>query len=504
MKSLFTVLTLVLTFFSIQANTIVVSENFDTCPTDWDFVSTSGSFSWNCATYSGKDYVGITDYNGGTEDDWLISPSVNLNLYAQEYLSFEYLNRGENDGLTLLYSTNYNGVGTTASVNAATWTNMPLDLYDIDGNTFVSNYLFHSSLDLSGISGTDVYFAFRFESSSSETRIWQLDNFLITADYYEDIEAGIVNDGDKCAALKTGLSHLIDEHTRIGYSSSSLDVWDAFLMTDRRMNDAGTQEIVWDMYSDNPTGAEPYEHLFGPSSAGGNQQGGTTQSAEGQFFNREHVFPKSWWGGGTNTIDTSYTDLHHIVPSDSEVNSIKSNYPMGESNSPNTSTMNGCNRGLNSTTGYNGQIFEPIDEYKGDFARILLYISTRYAHEAADWESNYTDALDGNPYTFYDVWLRTLLLEWHENDPVSQKEIDRNNAIYSIQGNRNPFIDRPEYVFYIWGRSNDLGCPTVLPVELLSFDGEADKNQNSLLEWQTATESNSSHFEIQHSLNGTD
>jgi hypothetical protein len=95
-----------------------------------------------------------------------------------------------------------------------------------------------------------------------------------------------------------------------------------------------------------------------------------------------------------------------------------------------------------------------------------------------------------------------IFLTWHENDPVSQKEIDRNNSAYSIQLNRNPFIDHPEYVFFIWGSAVTPGCPTTLPVELTSLEGEALPRWQSALRWTTATEEGSAHFIIEHSIDG--
>jgi len=96
-----------------------------------------------------------------------------------------------------------------------------------------------------------------------------------------------------------------------------------------------------------------------------------------------------------------------------------------------------------------GTVFEPIDAYKGDFARNYFYMVTRYFNEDNDWDSN--ELVNGADLT--NVGL-ALLEKWHEQDPVSQKEINRNNAVYDIQNNRNPFIDHPEYVNDIWGDIN--------------------------------------------------
>ncbi len=486
----------------LYANTIVHEDNFDNCGAiTWTHVADpadSESFdAWSCSSFGGQTFMELYDGDGNNDSDWLVSPSFNLDLYDEEYFSFSYRNSGGFAGLSLYYSTDYNGGGSPADVGSATWTAIPLDLFNVAGSTYVSNFLYQRAIDLSAIAGSSVYFAFKFESTGS-TQGWSINDVRLTADYYEDIIAGIQS-GDKCYDLKTALHEEIDEHRTIPYTNSEFDVWDALYVTDRRLNDAGTAEIVYDMYSDNPAGAEPYEFTHGDDQDTG------TSHPEGVVYNREHVFPRSWWGGTTTLSDTINTDLHHIVPSDRYVNFIKLNFAMADVGTVNTTTMNGCQQGASSVTGYTGDVFEPIDEYKGDFARFYLYIATRYQHNMIAWETENSfgnDAMNGDPYTAYDTWLLTNLLAWHEADPVSQKEIDRNNAVYSIQGNRNPFIDHPEYVFFIWGSSTDLGCPVVLPVELSEFSGKASDYLETELAWTTQAEINSDYFMVQHSTDG--
>lgn len=162
-------------------------------------------------------------------------------------------------------------------------------------------------------------------------------------------------------------------------------------------------------------------------------------------MNREHSFPKSWWGGQENE---AYTDLFHLYPSESAANMAKSNYPLGEVLQ---STFN--NGVTNVGYAYAGQgggaakVFEPADEYKGDFARTYFYIATCYQ----DYSWKYTYMVQNGTYPTLKPWAYELLLDWARKDPVSQKEIDRNEAVYLIQGNRNPFIDFPELAEYIWG-----------------------------------------------------
>jgi hypothetical protein len=138
--------------------------------------------------------------------------------------------------------------------------------------------------------------------------------------------------------------------------------------------------------------------------------------------------------------------LHHIFPTDGYVNGRRSNYAYGEVGSASWTSRNGSKLGTCKTPGFSGTVFEPIDEYKGDFARALMYMSVRYYTEDGSWGSS-----DMTAKSEIKPWAIQLLLRWSEQDPVSQKEIDRNNAIYNdYQHNRNPFVDHPEYARMIW------------------------------------------------------
>jgi len=142
-----------------------------------------------------------------------------------------------------------------------------------------------------------------------------------------------------------------------------------------------------------------------------------------------------------------YSDLFHLYPTDGYVNNRRGNNPLGEVNSPTWTSTNGSKLGTNTYPGYSGTAFEPIDEYKGDLARSYFYMSVRYSDENLGQETN--SMFQGSELK---SWALAMLMEWHEEDPVSQKEIDRNNEIYaSIQHNRNPFIDCPELVDKIFG-----------------------------------------------------
>lgn len=236
------------------------------------------------------------------------------------------------------------------------------------------------------------------------------------------------------AALKTRLHTIIRGHTAKGYDY----LWTAYLTTDKRSDGK-----VWDMYSDVPGGTPAYSYTFGSHQCG-------NYGGEGDCYNREHSFPKSWF----NDASPMVTDLFHVVPTDGYVNGRRSSYPFGEVQNPTWTSTNGSKVGSCSTPGYSGTVFEPIDAYKGDFARSYFYMATRYENLIAGWYNNSDNAdaaLQNNNFPVYETWFLEMLGRWHVQDPVSAKEIARNDAIYEIQGNRNPFIDHPEYVYSIWG-----------------------------------------------------
>lgn len=247
-------------------------------------------------------------------------------------------------------------------------------------------------------------------------------------------------EGKTGAELKTALYNIIKNHTVISYDG----LWTAFQYTDKKSNGK-----VWDMYSDKPGQTPPYEFTFVTDQCG-------NYSSEGDCYNREHSFPKSWF----DDASPMYSDLFHLYPTDGYVNNRRSNYIFGEVTSVTWTSLNGSKLGTSTASGTTLTVFEPIDEYKGDFARTYFYMATRYENLIATWASYNTEAkaiLDGTAYPAYKQWYITLLLKWNQQDPVSQKEIDRNNVVYSsYQHNRNPFIDHPEYAQLIWGSTTPI------------------------------------------------
>ena len=260
----------------------------------------------------------------------------------------------------------------------------------------------------------------------------------VPTDYYKTTE------GARGKGLKTAMFKVISGHVERSYKQ----LWTDFEKTDKRADGK-----VWDMYS------SVTNFTFGKDQAG-------SYSVEGDVYNREHSFPKSWFNDAT----PMYTDLFHLYPTDGYINGMRSNYPFGETKNPSKESKGGWSKlGPSSTPGYKGTVFEPNDEYKGDFARTYFYMATAYEDKIAHWHS---PMLAGNNYPAYAQWAIDMLLRWAKEDPVSEKEIKRNEAVYGIQHNRNPYIDYPGLEQYVWGNK------TSVAFDPYNYDagGEVDPN----------------------------
>ena len=253
-------------------------------------------------------------------------------------------------------------------------------------------------------------------------------NAAIPSGYYDSAV------GKNKQSLLSALCNIVGSHTTVSYNG----LWNVYATSDVRSNG-----YIWDMYSTSK---------YSISNTG--QRCGN-YSAVGDCYNREHSFPKSWF----NDASPMYSDAFHIYPTDGKVNGQRSNYPYGEcANGSTLPSNNGVDAlgklGSSTFPGYSGTVFEPVDEYKGDFARSYFYMAAAYNNKISGWDS---DMLAGNSYPCFSTWALNLLLKWHRNDPVSDKERNRNEAVYAYQNNRNPFIDYPELVEYIWGTSSSMG-----------------------------------------------
>lgn len=210
-------------------------------------------------------------------------------------------------------------------------------------------------------------------------------------------------------------------------------------------------DTILDIYSENPNSTDPYNFMPSSNLCGS----GGIGVEEGTCYLGGYIFPYDWFDGDSPTG----TDIHHIFAVDSRVNENRGNLPIGEVD-PSSVTFT-SNNGSRIGSGhaeleYSQPVFEPIDEFKGDFARAYFYIATRYEDDIVDddWYGNEEETTailsEESGDQVYQTWFIRMLLHWHELDPVSQAEIDRNNAAADFQGNRNPFIDHPDFAEYIW------------------------------------------------------
>lgn len=241
----------------------------------------------------------------------------------------------------------------------------------------------------------------------------------IPENYYYD-----VNGKKNADAILNALCDIIDDHLVIAYSG--LEPY--YEQTDFY------NDTLWDMYS---TCTFYMSHANVP------------QSAVCDGWNKEHVCCQSWLGSGPMV-----SDLFNVYPTDARINNLRSNYPYGVvggsfSGFSKDPQHHGLGKLGTSTTSGIGTCYEPDDQYKGDFARTFFYMVARYRNNVLN-AGNGAKMFTSNP-TNFTAYSLSFLLDWHRQDPVSQKEIDRNQAVYGIQHNRNPFIDYPELAEYIWG-----------------------------------------------------
>ena len=253
--------------------------------------------------------------------------------------------------------------------------------------------------------------------------------------YYDAAEGKTDN------ALRLALQGVIDNHTVLSYDNLE-DYYPSV--------DATADNKVWDMYS---TCTFEFSNANCP------------QKNVCDCWNKEHSVPQSWF----SKASPMKSDLFHVFPTDARVNNFRSNYPYGETSSTayvagNSSSLGRL--GASNFAGYSGTVYEPDDQFKGDFARTYFYMATRYADKCSNW----TGGMFGSNYNGLNTYTRNLLLKWHREDPVSVKETLRNDAVYVHQHNRNPFIDNPDLVEYIWGdKKGENWYETSTPVEQVTF-----------------------------------
>ncbi len=588
----------------MEAQTSIHAENFTS--------NTSGT--WTAVDVLGPTdkwiftagYASMNGFGDENDEDWLVSPAVNMDNSTAETFNFKYKNRFTGPMIELYYTTNYTGSPTTT-----TWTAIALpSLVSNTTSTASAAFTAYSGIDVSTLTGS-VRFAFKYYGTATLTKEWQIDdidvqgtvactapltqatafsatpgttvstinwtkgdgsNSLViinTANSFTTPVDGttytanaayssgeqIIYNGTAASVSVTGLTNSTLYYVQVynfntcttpidyvttsplsgsftttassggtcstpseptsyysavgsltcspmlnalrtivstGYNGRSYtQLWTDYQCTDKRPDNGK----VWDIYSDVPGGTPAYFFTFVTD-----QDNGTGGTAEGQKFNREHTFPKSWFGGSTATGSPG-TDLFHVYPTDKKVNGVRGNQPYGETSAPSFTSTNGCKYGPSNIAGISGDIFEPRSDFKGDVARNYFYMATRYNIGA--WASTTAEssiALSSNNvpvgnFTGFNTTFLGMLYRWHLADPVSQKEIDRNNAVYGIQGNRNPYIDHPDWVARVF-----ISSCGVVPIELVSFTGKNKGGQNNLA-WQTASEKNTEYFAVERQIN---
>lgn len=245
--------------------------------------------------------------------------------------------------------------------------------------------------------------------------------------------------GKKGAELKTAIHDIIKKANVLSYGSGNRKTWWGFWSTDRdesgRFIDRYSAESEWEM--------------------------STSQGAAGAGMNIEHSFPKSWWG---KTEVQAYKDLYNLMPCKSKINSTKSNYPMGKVVSGDKG--NGWTKVGEGTDGK--KYWEPADPWKGDFARGYMYMATAY--QDYNWVGTQAlQILQQGAYPTLQKWAYTLYIQWAKADKPDALEIKRNNDVAKIQGNRNPYVDFPNLMEYVWGDSTNIAFNPETTVKSSSY-----------------------------------
>lgn len=237
--------------------------------------------------------------------------------------------------------------------------------------------------------------------------------------------------GKSKAELKSALHDLIQPKKILDYGSGNGHTWYGFYYSDRI---ASTNECI-NRYSN--------KKFYFPSNYKYSALSG---------MNIEHSFPKSWWGGAKNK---AYQDLYHLYPSDSKANSSKSNYPMGIVTNVKSEDEGYDKVGTGTINGQdNVQCWEPGDSFKGDFSRTYFYMAVTYSN--LTYEKTGLLTMSNESYPGLKPWASSLYIQWGKLDLIDATERARNNAVASIEGNRNLFIDFPNLADYIWGDSVDV------------------------------------------------
>lgn len=304
--------------------------------------------------------------------------------------------------------------------------------------------------------------------------------FLLSIVSYAQIPTGYYNSAVGTGyTLKTQLHNIIKNYNPQSYNS----LWSLYSHSSYRDNYYENDGTLLDIYSEKMDATDLYNYT-----STSQECGSTTTTYEGLCYNREHLIPESFFeayfisiGVDTSINTNSYytkNDAHFIPPTDIRVNAWRGNLPFGRlyatnlnpcsgGDGPSYSPTNlpcytsnvskiGFNNNSGYSAGYTGNVFEPIDEFKGDIARAVLYFVTRYEDVLPLMYSTCSNTtakamFDGSANQGLKTTFLNIMKTWHQSDPVSAREIAINNRIYLHQNNRNPFVDHPEWVNTIWG-----------------------------------------------------
>ena len=278
---------------------------------------------------------------------------------------------------------------------------------------------------------------FPISNSSNTETTGELPEY-IPLGYYDSID-GLTGD-----ELKTELNNIIIGHTEFPYTSTATDVWDILREADE---DPDNPDNIIGIYTGLSIPKDCQDTTYPPDFC----EMEAYEETKTVEWNREHVWSKSR-GGFTDEADRgAYTDAHHLVAAERVMNSIKNNRFYEDCHDGDD--INVVDRGYSNYT-CNTWEFEPRNDVKGDIARMIFYMAVRYDDEELDLEV--VNDPDEDRYSYLPVYGDIDdLLRWHNEDPVSIEEIERNQIIYSYQGNRNPFIDMPELVEDVFGTPDD-------------------------------------------------
>ena len=396
------------------------------------FAESLGSFTLDEQKYPGCTYASmwyvdrsykyakVTANKGGqslgASDCKLISPILNTQGCTKVVLRFEHTTYAANSTSDVAYSM------VKVSKDGVNWTQVAIPTWPTKRWGFVA-----CEIDLTAYASNKMQFMFEYVSTASYAGTWEVKNVVVEGWWPGEPDCPYENlDGMTSFALRKALCEDISQHTMLSYNQ---------IRGDKAKVDVRADGKIWDIYSG-------YDFYLSDYCS-------NIDIVEGECYNREHVLPKSWWGGSTS--EPMYTDLHHVYSVDAMANDKRSAWIYDEVKS--TSWSNNLGSKLGTSANWSGETaFEPVDEYKGDVARVYFYMLTCYMNK------DFTQGGKGYRYFSYSNGVcdfqsksLALMLKWHRQDPVSDKEITRNAKVADLQGNENPFVVEPNLVEYIWG-----------------------------------------------------